>query len=239
MTTTRFLAGFAAALLLFSSGSAFAFDKKKEAKGRPAPHVVAANRARNVAVIQHNVAVRQAVQAKRARNGEAVRYAVEAKQNRQARNAAAVRYAVEARRTRYAQAATNAINTRNSTNKRIIENHRQYAFRNHSGWRHDHDYDWRGHHYRWYDNAWFIIDPGYYAYSDYPGYYDSGYADYSAVPVSVQVQQVLAQQGYYDGPIDGIVGPGTSQAIAEYQRDNGLRVTGTITRSLLEYLGIS
>ena len=65
----------------------------------------------------------------------------------------------------------------------------------------------------------------------YGSYYNSG-------SVGVEVQQALNQQGYYRGPIDGVIGPGTSAAIAAYQRDNGLRVTGTITHGLLRDLGV-
>jgi len=112
-----------------------------------------------------------------------------------------------------------------------------YAFASHDGWRHDHEYSWRGHHYRWYDNAWFIVDPYYAGYPDY-GYYgpDYGTAYNDNGSVAVQVQQDLAQAGYYRGPIDGIIGPGTQGAIAAFQRDNGLPVTGTITQSLLDVL---
>jgi Putative peptidoglycan binding domain len=115
--------------------------------------------------------------------------------------------------------------------------HRTYAFASHAGWTPGHQYNWHGHHYGWYGNAWFIIDPypagyGYYG-PDY-GYYNGG----GSAPVSVQVQAALQQQGYYQGPVDGIVGPGTSAAIAAYQQANGLRVTGTITHGLLNNLGI-
>jgi localization factor PodJL len=53
----------------------------------------------------------------------------------------------------------------------------------------------------------------------------------------VEVQQELAQLGYYQGPIDGIVGPVTQAAIAAYQRDNGLPATGAIDTRLLAALG--
>jgi hypothetical protein len=115
--------------------------------------------------------------------------------------------------------------------------HYQYAFASHGGWNHGQEYSWHGHHYRWINNGWFIIDPfpwvaGYYG----PGYNSPG--DYNGGPVSVAVQQALSQQGYYNGPVDGIVGPGTSAAISAYQQSNGLRVTGTITRGLLNSLGV-
>ena len=71
----------------------------------------------------------------------------------------------------------------------------QYAFASHSGWDTGREYYWRGHHYRWYDNGWFIIDPFPYYTGGY--YYDGGYGD----PVSAKVQAELARDGYYQGPI--------------------------------------
>ena len=52
------------------------------------------------------------------------------------------------------------------------------------------------------------------------------------------VQQVLAQQGYYRGQIDGEFGPETRAALAEYQSNHGLRVTGTLTPDTLQALGL-
>jgi len=52
------------------------------------------------------------------------------------------------------------------------------------------------------------------------------------------VQDALAQEGYYNGPIDGIVGPGTRAAISNYQADSGLIITGMIDDSLVRSLGL-
>jgi Putative peptidoglycan binding domain len=52
------------------------------------------------------------------------------------------------------------------------------------------------------------------------------------------VQRALASQGYYRGPIDGDIGPGTSKAIVRFQTDRGLRVTGRVDQELLRLLGI-
>jgi peptidoglycan hydrolase-like protein with peptidoglycan-binding domain len=52
------------------------------------------------------------------------------------------------------------------------------------------------------------------------------------------VQQELAREGYYRGSIDGQVGPLTRAAIAAYQKDNGLPVTGKITGDLLQSMGL-
>ncbi|PYK73523.1 MAG: hypothetical protein DME42_06785 [Verrucomicrobia bacterium] len=48
----------------------------------------------------------------------------------------------------------------------------------------------------------------------------------------------LAQQGYYRGGIDGILGPETSRAIMRFQSNQGLRVTGVLTRDTVEALGL-
>jgi peptidoglycan hydrolase-like protein with peptidoglycan-binding domain len=47
-----------------------------------------------------------------------------------------------------------------------------------------------------------------------------------AVPSIAQVQQGLQQMGYYRGRIDGRWGPGTRSAMAQFQRSQGLPVTG-------------
>jgi peptidoglycan hydrolase-like protein with peptidoglycan-binding domain len=45
--------------------------------------------------------------------------------------------------------------------------------------------------------------------------------------------------GYYGGVIDGQIGPATQAAIAKFQSQNGIAVTGTITQALLRSLHIS
>ncbi len=42
------------------------------------------------------------------------------------------------------------------------------------------------------------------------------------------VQRALKSAGYYDGTIDGKVGQKTKQAIAKFQKDNGLKSDGII-----------
>ncbi len=61
---------------------------------------------------------------------------------------------------------------------------------------------------------------------------------YATYPVEVSVQVELERKGYYGGSIDGVIGPGTQQAIAKYQSDNGLPPTGKINEALLKSLGI-
>lgn len=52
------------------------------------------------------------------------------------------------------------------------------------------------------------------------------------------VQRTLARIGYYNGPIDGVFGPGTRDAIARFQRSRGLKVTGGLTQELLRKLAL-
>lgn len=63
-------------------------------------------------------------------------------------------------------------------------------------------------------------------------YGNEGYHDNSSV------QRELSRRGYYNGSIDGAIGPQSSRAIARYQRDNGLRQSGAISQELLHSLGL-
>ncbi|MYZ50483.1 peptidoglycan-binding domain-containing protein [Propylenella binzhouense] len=56
-------------------------------------------------------------------------------------------------------------------------------------------------------------------------------------PETIQaVQLALLQAGLYDGPLDGRTGPKTRQAVAAYQREAGLAVTGEPSEALLASL---
>jgi len=118
-------------------------------------------------------------------------------------------------------------------------------------WRQRHDRNWWRHsNYRvvrygggyWYwNNGWWYpaygYDP-YYSHYVYDGpIFGYGYA--APGDVTVEVQRALAQQGYYYGPIDGILGPGTRRAIQRYQIDHGLAVTATIDEQTLATLGMT
>lgn len=52
------------------------------------------------------------------------------------------------------------------------------------------------------------------------------------------VQSALAERGFYEGAIDGLVGPMTRGAIASFQSEAGLPVTGEINSALLRALGL-
>ena len=125
----------------------------------------------------------------------------------------------------------------------------QYAaFRNYHRQWHDRGW-WRSHYNRivfvsggwWYWNAgyWFPAW-GYAASAYYP--YDGpiyGYNGMQPDQVTVDVQQQLQRDGYYDGPIDGSLGPMTREAIAAFQADNGLSVTSVIDQPTLAALGVA
>ena len=59
----------------------------------------------------------------------------------------------------------------------------------------------------------------------------------AADPTVEATQERLAQLGYYNGPVDGIFGPTTRDAVAKYQIDNQLDVTGSLSPNTLQSLG--
>ena len=96
-------------------------------------------------------------------------------------------------------------------------------------------------------------DYGYpYGYDDYPSdssdsytqnpySYYNGYAPpaQSGNAVVSSVQSQLAKLGYYHGAVDGVAGDETQAAIAGYQEDKDLSVTGTVTAATLQSLGLA
>jgi len=84
--------------------------------------------------------------------------------------------------------------------------------------------------------------------NNYPyGYYtgvqpdDNTAADNGAPVADTTVQAVqteLTQLGYYNGPVDGIFGPTTRDAVARYQMDKQLEVTGSLSPDTLQSLGV-
>jgi hypothetical protein len=122
------------------------------------------------------------------------------------------------------------------------------AFRNYSSeW---HDQGWWHSHYSnivfafgapyffnagyWYP-AWGYNPNAYYAW-DGPIY---AYNNLPPDQVIANVQAALQQQGYYHGDVDGLIGPLTREALANYQRDHGLYTTSAIDRPTLESLGMA
>lgn len=60
----------------------------------------------------------------------------------------------------------------------------------------------------------------------------------SVSSLEADVQRALRRLGYYDGPVDGDIGPRSREAIRDYQDDHGLAITGRVDGSLLRSLGV-
>ena len=86
----------------------------------------------------------------------------------------------------------------------------------------------------WYP-AWGYAPSAYYPY-DGPIY---GYANVNLNQEIVNVQSQLQRDGYYSGPLDGVLGPMTRQAIAAFQADRGLAITSAIDEPTLDALGLA
>jgi putative peptidoglycan binding protein len=127
---------------------------------------------------------------------------------------------------------------------------RQYnVFRNYQAQWHDRGW-WHSHYH---NNIVFVFGAPYYFNSGYwfpawgyspNAYYawDGPVYAYNRLPpdqVTANVQSSLQQQGYYHGEVDGLLGPLTRSAIADYQRDRGLYITSAIDQPTLESLGMT
>lgn len=132
-------------------------------------------------------------------------------------------------------------------------------------WRGNNYAVFRSYHPAWHDQGWWhshygdhviLIGGGWYFWNAgywYPAWgYDPAVAYYpydgpiyvgaNATPpdqVIADVQSSLQQQGYYQGDVDGLLGPLTRAALAQYQQDHGLYATSAIDEPTLDSLGIS
>ena len=61
---------------------------------------------------------------------------------------------------------------------------------------------------------------------------------YASNPTVGAVQSGLAKLGYYNGAVDGVLGDQTEAALARYQQDRDLSVTGTVDAATLQSLGL-
>jgi hypothetical protein len=77
-----------------------------------------------------------------------------------------------------------------------------------------------------------------YGYSDEDTENDSApaYGDQYWQDLAMKVQWALSRQGYYHGPIDGMIGPDGIRAIQAFQQAQGLPVTGRIDPGVLRAL---
>lgn len=55
---------------------------------------------------------------------------------------------------------------------------------------------------------------------------------------NIEIQQTLKDAGYYQGEVDGIMGPGTQNAIRMFQVDNELEPDGIAGEKTLKVLGV-
>ncbi len=131
---------------------------------------------------------------------------------------------------------------------RYWQGRKYWAFRNYRPAWHDRVW-WRNHYNRivfvyggwyywnagWWYPAW-GYDPGAYYAWDGPIY---GYNGLPPDQVVANVQAALQAQGYYQGEVDGLLGPLTREAIAGYQSDHGLYTTATIDQPTLQSLGMT
>jgi hypothetical protein len=123
------------------------------------------------------------------------------------------------------------------------------AFQNYRGQWHNQGW-WQNHYNRivLISGGWYFWNSGYW----YPAWgYDSAFAyypyngpifAYNNLPpdqVIANVQSTLQAQGYYQGAVDGVLGPVTRAALASYQRDHNLYATAAIDEPTLESLGMS
>jgi len=101
-------------------------------------------------------------------------------------------------------------------------------------WDRDRVYSWNNNRWRWYGNDWVIVDdvPEVTTSTVYSSDLDPG------LSLAASVQARLDDRGYHAGPADGVVGPQTRDAIADFQADHGLPVTGRIDTRLLRALNL-
>jgi hypothetical protein len=122
------------------------------------------------------------------------------------------------------------------------------AFRRH--WHEWHDRNW------WHDHCntivfvttgYYFLDGSYwypaYGYDPLQTYYDYDgpiytYSNLLPDEVIANVQTALQDAGYYYGPITGSLSVDTRAAIANFQRDYGLQITGAIDEATVEALGL-
>ncbi|MGH9645893.1 MAG: peptidoglycan-binding domain-containing protein [Bryobacteraceae bacterium] len=144
-----------------------------------------------------------------------------------------------------------------------VNYHKNYRINGSQHWQGEHYAAFRSYHPDWHDRGWYhshynrivLIGGGYYFWNSgywYPawGYsptesyyaYDGPiYTGTVAEPpdrVIANVQAVLQDQGYYQGEVDGLLGPLTRDALTAYQSDHGLYTTAAIDEPTLDSLGM-
>jgi Putative peptidoglycan binding domain len=228
-------------------------NKKKKTTNAAAVHANQHNaQVQRNAQVQHKLQFQQNMNAPR--SGQ--RHHTELQQEH---NAAAVNAQVKTRKVNRKQ--PNMI-VSNQSNNRVVHQNNNVVIRNRNSfveasrrfnWHERHDRDWWRNH--WGHTRFVIFGGGYYFWNSgywYPAYgYDPAYSTYQfdepiygynelppgQVITNVQVQ--LQREGYYNGEIDGLIGPATRSALARYQADHGLLVTRAVDEPTLEMLGLA
>jgi len=136
---------------------------------------------------------------------------------------------------------------KNWHNKKDHINHGE-AFRRH--WHEWHDQNWWHNHCEsivFVTTGYYFLDGSYwypaYGYDPLQTYYDYDgpiytYSNLLPDEVIANVQTALQDAGYYFGSITGSLSVDTRAAIANYQRDYGLPITGAIDEETVEALGL-
>jgi hypothetical protein len=156
----------------------------------------------------------------------------------------------------------NFANVHNTNIKSVTfkENNRIVGAEN---WHGEHYAVFHDYHAEWHDHGWWVehyprvvlIGGGWYYWNAgfwFPawGYepthvfyaYDGpiyGYHGLNPDQVVANAQGQLQDQGYYHGEVDGMLGPLTRAALADYQRDHGLAETAAIDQPTMEALGFT
>ena len=97
--------------------------------------------------------------------------------------------------------------------------------------------------------GWYFWNSGYWypawGYSQSEAYYPYDgpiYVGHNPEPpdrIIADVQASLQEQGFYKGEVDGLLGPLTRAALAQYQQSQGLETTAAMDEPTLESLGMS
>jgi hypothetical protein len=113
-----------------------------------------------------------------------------------------------------------------------------------------HDCNWWKRHFTtivFVNSGYYYLDAGYWypawGYDPLNNYYDNDgpiytYGNLLPDEVIANVQVALQDAGYYGGPITGSLNVETRAALANYQRDQGLLITGAIDQPTIESLGL-
>ena len=161
------------------------------------------------------------------------------------------------------QSVTSSARTRiaqqNGLNGRTDHIYRRQSAGSHPDWDRRRAYYSNRHWWAYNGYDWIGLDAGFFPWDYYPYYtydyypYDYFVDDSPDIPPAYQgttqdpptpdqtvtaAQTELRQLGYYNGPIDGLFGPTTRDAVAQYQMKKNLSVTGSLTSDTLQAMGL-